>query len=228
MEKDLYVGSLSRYYTQNWFEDLKPADSDLTPAEIQKITSGWRDSVMQAIQSTVGKREGWEERLDGPFRLAKLEEPAVDALLLYAAAKMYNEPYPGRLPLDWNPDDEPLIQRAKADEQANWSLFRNAEWWLPVEQPLLFQGETPTGDMITLSTAGALMLELLRLNELGWKADEAAVLSWSERKVDRNEEGYSTVSLARNAYANLWQSAKFALQNNLPIVLERDTDEETE
>ena len=165
MEKDLYVGSLSRYYTQNWFEDLEPADSDLTPAEIQKITSGWRDSVMQAIQPTVGKREGWEERLDGPFRLAKLEEPAVDALLLYAAAKMYNEPYPGRLPLDWNPDDEPLIQRAKADEQANWSLFRNAEWWLPVEQPLLFQGETPTGDMITLSTAGALMLELLRLNE---------------------------------------------------------------
>ena len=57
MEKDLYVGSLSRYYTQNWFEDLEPADSDLTPAEIQKITSGWRDSVMQATGG-VGRASG--------------------------------------------------------------------------------------------------------------------------------------------------------------------------
>lgn len=88
----------------------------------------------------------------------------------------------------------------------------------------MLQGETPTGDQITIATAGALLLELLRINELGWKADEDVVLSWQEKEgysVQGTEKtGYSVVSLARYAYSILWQAVKFSLQNRAPILLE--------
>ena len=77
-------------------------------------------------------------------------------------------------------------------------------------------------------------MELLRINELGWKADEEAVLAWEhtegypadgEIRDGRLEEvtghtEYSTVSLARYAYSLFWQSVKFSLQHKVPLLMD--------
>ncbi len=226
MEMNLYVGPLTRYYTGNWGNEKQQGDSEGgLPAEtVEEIVSHWRDSVLGAISDSIGQSNEWTESNEGPYWATELGETAFGALLLYAAAKVYGEPYPGEVSADWDFTGEPLIQRAMDDQTLSWSLFRRAQWWLPLEHPLMLQGETPTGDQITIATAGALLLELLRINELGWKADEDVVLSWQEKEgysVQGTEKtGFSVVSLARYAYSILWQAVKFSLQNCAPILLE--------
>jgi len=250
MGLDIYVGSLTRYYNRNWktateqwaeengigYERIEPeSEEDLLPPEqVQDIMCHWRDSVLSVIASSAGQMEPWTEDNEAPYWTEKPDWPAYGALLLYAAAKVYGESYPTTVPKNWDYTQEALIQRAQADTQMSWSLFKGAEWWLPVEVPLLLKGETPVGSMIPISTAGALMLELLRINELGWKADEETVLSWMKTEgypvdatVEQGNMGtvtehtqYSTVSLARYAYSILWQAAKFSLQNKVPILLD--------
>jgi len=103
------------------------------------------------------------------------------------------------------------------------SLLKGASWWLPVQTPIMLRGEVPTGDVATIASAGALLIELLRINELGWKADEAEVLKWfeTEGKMAPDAKRYSTDSLAKYAYSMFWQLAKFSLQNNVPVILDQ-------
>lgn len=251
MGLDIYAGPLTRYYTHNWktaaqkwaeengmgYEMVRANDDgqeELSPEEVCRIVSGWRDSALEAVKSAAGDVTPWPENNDRDYFTDKPDWPAFGALLLYAAAKIYGEPYPTTVPKDWDFWQEPLIQRAQGDAQVSWSLFKGAEWWLPLEAPLLFRGQNPVGDTLVLSTAGALMLELLRINELGWKADEEAVLAWAKTEgypqdgtlhdgkleMEQVHTVYSTVSLARFAYSILWQAAKFSLQHQAPILLD--------
>lgn len=251
MGLDVYVGPLTRYYSHNWktvtqqcaeangmgyerFQANESGEDDLPVEQIIEIVSRWRDSALEAVKSAVGEVAPWPENNEAVYFTDKPDWLGFGALLLYAAGKIYGESYPATVGKDWDIWQEPLIQRAQQDEQLSWSLFKNADWWLPIEVPLLFRGETPAGDMITISTAGALMLELLRINELGWKADEEAVLSWTKTegypqdgtvRDGKLEMGqayteYSTVSLARFAYSILWQAVKFSLQHQAPILLD--------
>lgn len=250
MGLDIYAGTLTRYYSHNWktaaqqfaeangmgYQVFRPEDDgeDLPVEQVIEIVSGWRDSVLAAVKSAAGEVAPWPENNDADYYTDKPDWPAFGALLLYTAAKIYGEGYPAAVPKDWDFWQEPLIQRAQGDAQVSWSLFKGAEWWLPIQAPLLFRGENPSGNSLVLSTAGALMLELLRINELGWKADEETVLSWAKTEgypadgtvrdgqLDMGETHteYSTVSLARFAYSILWQAAKFSLQHQVPILLD--------
>lgn len=251
MGLDIYVGPLTRYYSHNWktvsqqwaeangmgyqrFQANEDGGEDLPVEQVIEIVSHWRDSALEAVKSAAGEVEPWPEDNDRAYYTEKPDWPAFGALLLYAAAKIYGEAYPATVPKDWDFWQEPLIQRAQGDVQVSWSLFKGAEWWLPIQAPLLFRGENPVGDTLVVSTAGALMLELLRINELGWKADEEAVLSWSKTEgypqdgtlkdgkleMEQEHTEYSTVSLARFAYSIFWQAAKFSLQHQAPILLD--------
>lgn len=251
MGLDLYAGTLTRYYAKNWktstqqwaeangfgYQKIETNENNheaLSSKEIQNIVSHWRDSVLNAIAPSVGECQPWEENNEAEYFTVKPDWPAYGALILYAAAKVYGEPYPATVSKGWNYEEEPLIQRARTDEQLGWSLFKGAEWWLPLEHPLMLVGETPVGDRIPMASSGALLLELLRINELGWKADEDTVLGWEKTEgypADGTAENgqlsgitehttYSTVSLARYAYSQFWQAAKFSLEHKVPLLLD--------
>lgn len=251
MGLDIYVGPLTRYYSHNWktvtqqwaeangmgyqvFRANETEGEDLPVEQIIEIVSRWRDSALEAVKSAAGAVEPWPENNEAAYFTDKPDWPAFGALLLYAAAKIYSASYPAAVGKDWDYLQEPLILRAMNDKDLQWSLFKNADWWLPLEAPLLFRGGNPVGDTITISTAGALLLELLRINELGWKADEETVLSWvhtegypqdgtirdGQLAMEQVHTEYSTVSLARFAYSILWKAAKFSLQHQAPILLD--------
>ena len=218
MALELYAGTLTRYYaTEN--------DGSNTSA----IVSHWRDSLLKALEPSAGVCQPWTEDDVTESCIFSLGWPAYGALLLYAAAKVYGEPYPATVAKDWDFAQEPLIRRAMEDPQLNWSLFKGAQWWLPLEHPLMLAGETPAGERIPMATSAALLLELLRINELGWKADEDAVLAWeysegypADGQLGESTEcsEYSTVSLARYAYSLFWQGAKFSLQHKVPLLMD--------
>ena len=152
----------------------------------------------------------------------ELHEMAYGALLTYAAAVAYGHKcretvYPG-----WNFEAELDVQTARADRNMVMSLLKGATWYLPVQTPIMLRGQIPTGDTAVISSCGALMLELLRINELGWKADEEEVIGWlgMEGKISEDAKRYSTESLAKYAYSAFWQLAKFSLQTGVPVILD--------
>ena len=215
MTLELFAGTLNRYYC-----DVETPEE---AARTNEIVCHWRDTIVAAVKKAAPEAECWDENPEKAYLALQVDEMAFGALLTYAAAVAYGHKcretvYPG-----WNFEAEADVQSARADRTMVMSLLKGASWWLPVQTPIMLRGEVPTGDVVTIASAGALMIELLRINELGWKADEEAVLGWfeTEGRMDADAKRYSTESLAKYAYSAFWQLAKFALQNNVPVIMDR-------
>ena len=214
MPLELFAGTLNRYYS-----DVETAEE---AARTNEIVCHWRDTIIGAVKKAAPEAEPWEEAADKEFLVAQLDKLHLGALLTYAANVSYGQKcretvYPG-----WDCEAELAVQSARADRTLNLSLLKGASWWLPVQTPIMLRGEVPTGDVVTIASTGALMLELLRINELGWKADEEEVIGWLglEGKMPEDVKRYSTESLAKYAYSAFWQLAKFSLQTGVPVILD--------
>ena len=212
---ELFAGTLNRYYCD--------VDTPEEAARTNEIVCHWRDTIVGAVKKAAPEAEPWEENTEKEYLALQLHEIAFGALLTYAASVAYGHKcretvYPG-----WNFEAEADVQSARADRSMVMTLLKGASWWLPVQTPIMLRGEVPTGDVATIASAGALMIELLRINEMGWKADEEEVLRWfeTEGKMDPDAKRYSTDSLAKFAYSVFWQLAKFSLQNKVPVIMDQ-------
>ena len=212
---ELFAGTLNRYYCD--------VDTPEEAARTNEIVCHWRDTIVGAVKKAAPEAEPWEENTEKEYLALQLPEMAFGALLTYAASVAYGHKcretvYPG-----WNYEAEADVQSARADRSMVMTLLKGASWWLPVQTPIMLRGEVPTGDVSTIASAGALMIELLRINEMGWKADEEEVLKWfeTEGKMDPDAKRYSTDSLAKFAYSVFWQLAKFSLQNKVPVIMDQ-------
>ena len=212
---ELFAGTLNRYYCD--------VDTPEEAARTNEIVCHWRDTIVGAVKKAAPEAEPWEENTEKEYLALQLPEMAFGALLTYAASVAYGHKcretvYPG-----WDFEAEADVQSARADRSMVMTLLKGASWWLPVQTPIMLRGEVPTGDVATIASAGALMIELLRINEMGWKADEEEVLRWfeTEGKMDPDAKRYSTDSLAKFAYSVFWQLAKFSLQNKVPVIMDQ-------
>ena len=212
---ELFAGTLNRYYCD--------VDTPEEAARTNEIVCHWRDTIVGAVKKAAPEAEPWEENTEKEYLALQLPEMAFGALLTYAASVAYGHKcretvYPG-----WDFEAEADVQSARADRSVVMTLLMGASWWLPVQTPIMLRGEVPTGDVVTIASTGALMLELLRINELGWKADEEEVIGWlgMEGKISEDAKRYSTESLAKYAYSAFWQLAKFSLQTGVPVILDQ-------
>ena len=215
MSMELFAGTLNRYYC-----DVETPEE---AARTNEIVCHWRDSIVAAVKNAAPEAEAWEESVEKEYLAMELNEMAYGALLTYAAAVAYGHKCRETVYPEWNYEAELDVQSARADRTVPWSLLKGATWWLPVQTPIMLRGEVPTGDLAIIASAGALMIELLRINEQGWKADEEEVLGWyeTEGRMDPDAKRYITESLAKYAYSVFWQMAKFALQNNVPVIMDQ-------
>lgn len=215
MSYELFAGTLNRYYCD--------VDTPEEAARTNEIVCHWRDTIVAAVKKAAPEAACWEESPEKEYLALELHELAFGALLTYAASVAYGHQcretvYPG-----WDFEGEADVQSARADRTMVMSLLKGASWWLPVQTPIMLRGEVPDGTVATIASAGALMIELLRINELGWKADEEEVLQWleTEGKMDPDAKRYSAQSLAKYAYSVFWQLAKFSLQNHVPVIMDK-------
>ncbi|MBP3654894.1 MAG: hypothetical protein J6J04_05675 [Oscillospiraceae bacterium] len=214
MALEFYAGTLTRYYSD--------VDSPEEAAKVSDIVTHWRDTVIGAVKSAAPEAAAWEENADKEYLAVELDKLHLGALLSVAASAAYGRKPRETVYPDWDCEAEAAVQSAHADPNMPWSLMKGASWWLPVQTPVMLKGEVPTGEVVTIASCGALMMELLRINELVWRADEAEVLRWAatEGKMEAGAKRFSTDSLAKYAYSMLWQLAKFSLQMNVPIVMD--------
>lgn len=198
MGLDLYAGTLTRYYTQNWktvtqqwaeqggmaFSRISPGGEgeDLPDVdETEEAVSDWRDSVLTALaRPDQPPFLPWEENNYAPYYTEKPDWDAFGALLLYAACQKYGLEVPKVIPKGWDFQQHDIIRQAFEDEELTWTLFGGVEWWLPMDGYFSFRGGSPAGHEINIGTTDVLQAELERINELGWQADQDMILSWSK------------------------------------------------
>lgn len=251
MGLDIYTGTLTRYYTGNWktaaqkwaeengfsFNIMHPnRDEDQYEVPdvdiIQNNMQEWSRWITNALIHSA-EQAPWEENNSKDYYTDKPDWCAYGALLLYAACLKYGITPPLRIKKSWRYTDDKIIVRAKRDEEFKWSLLLS-EWWLPFDDCFLFQCQTPGGNDIGMSTTGALLAELERINELGWNADKAAIIEWSKTEgypadaeaVDGTytilieHDEYDVESLAKFAYSIFYQAVSFAQKNNVPLLMD--------
>lgn len=257
MGLDLYAGTLTRYYSHNWktvvqqwaeangysFEKITPdgetvEDQQMSPAEVQEIVEGWRDSILEAIrQPDQPAFTPWEEDNEKPYFTDKPDWDAFGAMLLVAACHTIGEPVPPTVQKGWKFMEHPAIAQLTKDQERVWSFFRGVIWWLPLSDSFLFQAPLPNNNQVRISTLGGLRKELEQINRLAWQADEKTILHWSETEgyptdgiigadgkismadIPEHTE-FSTDSLAKFAFSMFWQAMKFAEEQQVPILLD--------
>lgn len=257
MGMDVYAGTLTRYYAHNWktvaqqwaeangfqfsrFDasgNNEQAEDELTPAEIQNIVTDWMGQLVTALSNSgCDTAKIWTEDNITPYYTDKPDWDAFGALQLYIAAKIYGENLPETVVKNWDFNNHPLISRLTNDETRQWSLFSDVCYWIPINAGLIIHSSLPTGMKTAIATTYGLKLELEKINEIGWQADENTILSWTttegypaDCEVNngqitsagiRENSVYNTESLAKFAYSILYRALKHSEQENVPILLD--------
>lgn len=257
MGLDLYAGTLTRYYAGNWktaaqqwaeengfsFRRITPEGENLEekgadPDEVRRAVERWRDQILAAVTAP-GKElyAPWMEDNEKPYFTDKPDWDAFGAMLLVAACYFYGEPVPKVVAKGWDFKEHPSIKRLSQEPKKVWSLFRETVIWLPLQDSFLFQAPRPTGDQVMIATTAALRLELERLNELAWQADEDTLRGWGKsegypaegvigedgsfsRAEFPEQTEYDTQSLAKFAFSIFYQALQFSEENQVPILLD--------
>jgi len=249
MGLDIYAGTLTRYYTHNWktaaqqfaeangmnFQTIRPRQNDedeLSVEEIKEIVIQWRDNIISGLD--LSPLPLWNEDYDvTPYYTDKPDWDALNALLLYIAAKYSNREVPATIHKNIDIYKHPIVKEFLKTKDFQLTLFDGNGWWLPIEQNIMFEYVLPNSEKSPLSTSALLLAELKRYNTFEWNADRDTIISWSttegypadatyNKEVGYKEvalhETYETETLAKFAFSILWQAAEFSLEHGVVIV----------
>lgn len=238
MGLDVYAGTLTRYYSQDWKtvvqqwteangykfhiinpqsnEDLEP-QPDASPDEIHEGVVAWQNDLIKALNSSLEKSfSPWSENTDTPYYTNKPDWDAFGALLLVAACCSYHISIPETVEKDWDFWENPIIMRLANDKDKVWSLLRGADWWLPLSGSFCFTTTLPNEQQTLVGTLGGLEKELTKINDMAWQADEATIISWAQTQGYPVEDklaqdgSFSKMDLEPDTTYNTQSLAKFA------------------
>lgn len=249
MGLDIYAGTLTRYYTHNWktvaqlfaeenginFQTIRcQQEDDLSSEELKEIVIQWRDTIIKGLN--LNPIPLWNEDFDiTPYYTAKPDWDALNALLLYIAAKYTEKEVPKTIQKNFDVYNHPIVKEFIESKDFLLSLFDGNGWWLPIEQNIIFNYVLPNSQKSPLSTSTLLLEELKRYNTFEWNANRETIISWSSTEgypadsTYNKESGFSdivvneiykTESLAKFAFSILWQAAEFSIQHGVVIVFD--------
>ncbi len=206
----------------------------LSPEETLEITTEWQQQILSGLKDVLGEVPAWNEDYEQtPYYTEKPDWDALNALLLYISAKMTDEIVPEIVNKNFDLYEHPLYKKFLSEQKSAFSLFHGDGWWLPIKDAFIFKYPLPTGTENIISTVGMLKNELEAINNLEWKADKETILSWISTegyptdsviendgtvKDIANHEQYDTISLAKFAFAILYNMVEFSLKNGTPII----------
>jgi hypothetical protein len=237
MGLDIYVGSLTRYYTGDWetavqqagqmmgleVHTVRPQRDEETvtdTAVVGEVVDLWMKALAKGLEAHLGGAPcTWEEE---PFSAYFTDKPAWDcygSLLLWAAHAEHPElERPGAFVENWHEASALVASNAEGfDTQFGHLLRTGLELWLPVDFPFTFVAEDVTGRKVGIGSSPALRRQLDRLNEMTWRADEETIRGWRKRCPEYRspvEEG------ARFAFEILWRLSRHAVEERLPMKLD--------
>lgn len=250
MGLDVYVGSLTRYYTGDWLTIIQqtfpgkvqivrpgaPKDAEgnaPSAGDVQHNVLQWQRSVSKAL----GRAVHWNESHEAPYFTNKPSWDRFGALMLWAAYTGLNIPRAERLEritLDnWQSDGSLKTCANRGGEAPYPQLTLGIEIWLPLGNSTIFAAPDPTGHTRVFGSVEGLVEELHALNAASWGADEATRRQWLPRATrehpDKPEElfgpeappeGTPLEEAAKAGWSMMLDLAQQAIEHRLPVILD--------
>lgn len=239
MALDVYVGSLTRYYLENWETPLQryaretgkqllrirtngqgdnSTDVETDPETVRTAVIGWKDMLNTGLSEVLSSPLEWDETGTSIYFSEQLRWDNLSSLKLWAA---YLENPDLSRPIqgveDWN-SDEAFKRIAEPNDSKYASITRDVAVWLPADcDRLVFTTQEINGITTNFSTLLALRKELSEMNELTWKADRTTIQRWKRESPTPNsalEDG------AKFGFALLYTLADIALEHKLVMRLD--------
>lgn len=244
MGLDIYVGSLTRYFTHDWrtivqqlaecgegpdVQIIRPdgADDAVTdPEEIRSAILAWRQGLSAGLAAHLAAPLDWDESGSTPYFTDKPAWDCYGALLLWAAYSEHGDLVkPLANPVcspegemgDWHRD--PAFQRSVAEGYRTryGQLLHDVEVWLPAGYDFTFGAPWVTGDPRRFGACGALVSQLDDLNARTWRATPEDLVEWRRNGADH---GAPLEVAAQFAFGLMRDLAGKATEGRLPMLLD--------
>jgi hypothetical protein len=231
MAVDLYVGTLTRYYTNQWenvaqkmarerglkYSTISPQtakeEAETDPTKVEIALQHWQRNVSEALCGAGGSEVAWQEGLGPPYFTDRIGWEPLFAVMLWAACIELGKAPPSVVPNDMAND--PVLMQCLADSaKYQVTAFLNAQFWLPAEFIFFARFPSPAGDEVGVASVDALLFALEKINEQSWRTQE-----WREWLKDDFSDRTILETPAKYGFALLANMATEAKANRLPMAL---------
>lgn len=231
MALDLYVGTLTRYYTGGWENVVQAMAREAGTPYVQLGARGGRPPVDEVRPEVLRWQEGlgaswssprWREDDEAPYFTDRPGWDGLHALRLQALCLEAGARFPRTVPDDL--DEHPLWRARQAAEFAG-SRYRQLlapNLWLPCDVDRVEELTSPAGNPVTVGSSFALLRQLEALNREGHGADAATLARWRVRQPSVGGLlgrwlGGGSRALARYGLAVLLDLCRKAVDHRLPM-----------
>jgi hypothetical protein len=225
---ELFVGTLTRYYSSDWqngrthaggsspFGPQKPGQLVGDPVELQGIVAEWRENASFKLKDHLKEPLNWQEGMLPPYFVAELGMVGYGGAILLAAYT--NHPHlqrPTTLKKTWEGD--PAIEASlKAEKKdALWEVL-NCGIWFPDDFAFGIGLKDPSGTPIKAGSIELLWKALQYLNEVNWGAQPADIPAWRAR-APIDADTFETQ--AQFGFATFHEMCRLAREHRLPMKL---------
>lgn len=227
MGLDVYVGSLTRYYTHDWKTIVQQAgdaqgtqvvvDRPTTPGaitdkdRIRKTVVGWRTLIEHALKGRLRGPLEWDESDAAPYFTDKPDFAGWHALLLLDGALASARQLPDAAPADWTKDRT----WSNAVKKSTHRHVVEPHVWLPAEFDDVFVAKSLSGTQLPFGSSPRLLDQLRDLNERTFRGTPADLEAWRQAG-----PGQPLPHMARFALAVFTELAGRSVNARLPMVLD--------
>jgi hypothetical protein len=229
MNVELYVGTLTRYYSQQWenaatragakspFQPAKNKGEAVTdPIELQGVIAEWLASASTKLKEHLPGPLSWQEGMLAPYFVGDLGFAGYGGAVLltaYTANAQLQRPVAFVPTWEGDPAIEAALKAEKKD--ALWEVV-NCGLWLPVEFRFGIGMKDPSGTPLKAGSIDLLWAAIEYLNEANWGATPEEIAAWRERGL-HDVDTFETQS--QFGYSVFYEMCKRARENRLPMKL---------
>ena len=140
---ELYVGTLTRYYSEQWqngntragkltpFTGDRSSHSVCDPVELQGIIAEWLEKASLKLKEHLKEPLSWREGMSPDFSVAEIGFQGYGGLIMLAAYTVTGHlPRPTTFQRTWNKDPAIEILNKEPGNNAIWEIV-NCSLWMP-------------------------------------------------------------------------------------------------
>lgn len=226
---ELFVGTLTRYYSADWqngrtragqaspFGPQKtPGQQVSDPVELQGVIAEWRETASFKLKEHLKEPLTWQEGMLPPYFVGELGLGGYGgAVLLAAYTNNAHLSRPVNFIKNWEGD--PAIEAClKAERKdALWEVV-NCGIWFPDNFAFGIGLKDPSGTPLKAGSVELLWKALEYLNEVNWGADPTDIATWRGRTLTENDPFELQ---AQFGFAAFYEMTRLAREHRLPMKL---------
>jgi len=225
---DLFVGTLTRYYSEQWengrtraggkspFGPQKGANAVDDPVELQGIIADWLENASDKLKPHLKEPLSWQEGMLPPYFVGDIGLAGYGgAILLTAYTNHSHLQRPATYQATWEGD--PAIEASlKAEKKdALWEVV-NCGIWFPVDFNFGIGMKDPSGTPLKAGSIDLLWKAMSYLNDANWGASPEEIASWRARTLSETD---TFDTQAQFGFAVFHEMCRVARENRLPMKL---------